>query len=486
MTEKKVKVCLTGNETTKEELAKRLALDADMQEIRADFLGESELNEAFWEMAASRRENLVFSCRTASRGGKFDGSKKTLADYYNKAAEAGVAYIDIEHDLVAQLRPAFLGKTKIIASYHSEKLKKSEALKAVGKINKMDVFAAKAAIGTNSLSDVLFVGSLKLNRPENCLLCMGYSGIISRIRPSSFNSDWIYAVTDKSKITVKGQLTLQELDDYRFYEHFKLKPVALIGGENTLESPGLVVYNYLFKNMWLPYQYIPLPTNDLNDLFKAFERFGIELASVTMPYKRDIVKLCNSLAVVAKDSGVANTICIKNSNIRFGCNTDSLAFSSLFNKLNFNTSTSALIIGSGATCWSALHALKRYNCNISILSRNVKKANKELLKSGVKAVAYQSASDLNCNVIINTAPVEAQNEIVLKLGDALNKADIIIDVGLYRRDDTPLIKYAKSTNKLFVDGLTFWKTQGALQMSLFTDVELAEETVENAIKKVWL
>ena len=75
-----------------------------------------------------------------------------------------------------------------------------------------------------------------------------------------FGSPWTYVVEEDAPVVAPGQLSVAQAEAWRVERGRSLTPLALIGGEQVLRSPGPGAYNRLFSRLGLPFIYLPLVT----------------------------------------------------------------------------------------------------------------------------------------------------------------------------------------------------------------------------------
>ena len=159
-----------------------------------------------------------------------------------------------------------------------------------------------------------------------------------------------------------------------------------------------------------------IPKGKLPDFMKAQDFEGI---NVTIPYKQDVMPYC-ILDDAAKEIGAVNTIVKRNGKL-YGYNTDAFGLSALIDKTlcegigekEFTNGESAVILGAGGTCKTAIYVLKQKKVSsIYVLARDAKKAEKTLAGKNVKVFSIEKNENgnypeciRNAAILINTTPV---------------------------------------------------------------------------------
>lgn len=124
-------------------------------------------------------------------------------------------------------------------------------------------------------------------------------------------------------------------------------------------NTGASIHNRLAHDLGLDYVYVPrkIGPHDLQDAIRGVRVMGIHGCSVSMPFKRDVVRLLDAVVGDAEILGVVNTI-LRTDDILVGSNTDTFGVSKAFGQY-IDQESSATIIGAGATAHSAALALAR-------------------------------------------------------------------------------------------------------------------------------
>ena len=145
-------------------------------------------------------------------------------------------------------------------------------------------------------------------------------------------------------------------------------------------------------------------------------------ASVTIPYKEDIINLIDDLSTDAKNIGAVNTI-IKKDNKLFGDNTD---WKAIYNILkSYNIATHGCVIGTGGAARSAYYAFQKAGIDFDILGRNFEKGLKLVKEFGAKKFLEINQLNLKHQIVIICVP----NHVKIPFHNLnLDSMPIIIDM----------------------------------------------------------
>ena len=504
----------------------QLVEGADAIEVRVDLLRPADATEPAGkyipptsyvakQIAALRHVTslpIVYTVRTVSQGGAFpDAATDEAFKLLNLALRLGVGYIDIEITMpehyIKQL-VSIKRCSQFIASWHDwsgnmnwdgpvvrEKCeiahKIGDIVKIIGKANTIqDNFVLQAFV-TKYLARPDAKPILAIN--------MGQEGQMSRILNHTFTP------TTHANLPVKaapGQLSFKQIQTALNLLGM-LPPLRFfIFGKPIKHSMSPTLHNKGFEILGLPHSYQTFETDSVNDDIKAVlasPDFGG--ASVTIPYKVEIIPLLSELSPAAKAMGAVNTIIpVKSDSGRklIGDNTDWIGIrESILSFLLTDPVQAGLVIGAGGTARAAIYALHSLGAKHIYLFNRTKANAVELAQS----ISYTSVTVLDAvaewpaglpapNVIVGAIPAttcsEGEHGLLLtpKLYEYKDGPAVVIDM-VYKPAETPLLKLAKTagTNWATVPGIDVLLEQGFGQFELWTGRKCPRSLVSQAVKE---
>lgn len=174
---------------------------------------------------------------------------------------------------------------------------------------------------------------------------------------------------------------------------------------------------------------------------------GLHGFNVTMPYKKDIFSYCTEKTLDAEQTGVVNTLRLKDGKLS-GCNTDARA---LLEFLEGHTFLNAVILGRGATAKSSHWCLLQMGCElIRLLSRE------EELTPEMAGKA---------DIIINATPMGAEGQENLEIPDTFN--GFFVDWAYRAQGETYAIERCRALNLLTISGPELLEKQARLSFSFW-------------------
>jgi shikimate dehydrogenase len=205
--------------------------------------------------------------------------------------------------------------------------------------------------------------------------------------------------------------------------------------------------------------------------------------SLTMPLKRTVVPLVDTLDDWSRLSGVANTVVLDEGR-RLGFNTDIPgAIAAVAERLP-QLPRSAVVLGGGATATSVLLALTELGCTSArVLVRDPARAEETVAvvashPSGpeLSVGTLDEADSLEAEIVVSTIPTTAQTpELLAACAGVPNVFEVVYDPW-----PTPIARAALDSGRRLVSGLDLLAHQAILQMELMTGRAVPVELVRDA------
>jgi len=244
---------------------------------------------------------------------------------------------------------------------------------------------------------------------------------------------------------------------------------------------GTRFHNFLYDELKLNFVYKAFTTTDLEGAVRGIRALGFRGASVSMPFKEEIIPMLDDLDPSAKAIDSVNTV-VNNNGVLTGSNTDFEAVLTLLKTSSIDQSSKVLVRGSGGMAKAVVAAFKEAGFeNLTVTSRN-KEAGSALAAKYGYAFDDQALDKAAFDVLVNVTPIgmkgENQSELAFS-SDLIATASSVFDV-VSSPSETPLIASARSQGKNLITGAQVHALQAALQFEKYTGVKLSEEQIARA------
>ena len=460
-------------------------------ELRLDYLHdyhqlESDLHQM---LARLHYPQTIATCRREGAGGRFQGSVVEQLDILGAAARAGCQWVDIEIESVSTLRNSWvrqLASSKVIVSYHN--YHSTPALGAIyRKLVRLPVQVVKIASYARNLQDNLKVHNLlKAHRRRHPMLvahAMGSSGICSRVLAFRWGCPFTYASIGNHAEVAGGQLPVEIMRGVYRVEHLDPR-TQLYGVVGTKASMSLspVMQNIAFQAKHVNALYLPCETERLSDFLNFASSLGFAGFSVTMPFKRAIMRKLAWVDPLAAEIGACNTVAIRRGKW-MGWNTDSAAVIEVLTKRLRLEGSRILILGAGGAARAAAYALRAKNAHIFIAARREAVARRLARCVGAQAVPWDSADNLDVDTVINATPVGMPPHTESSPIDlARLRTRVVFDM-VYYPLETRFLSDARGRGLVTISGIEMLVAQGARQFEIWTGQSAPRALMEQAVRQ---
>ena len=332
----------------------RSCLVADAVELRMDLLAGVSLEKLIEAVRLSSGSiRIIVTCRKkeeAAPAGDLPGLCMGVGDapdkkmsILKKAVELGVDYIDIElaegPAVIAGLKSygeRHGSRTKMIVSYHD--VQRTPALAALKKIFhrcrefqpavvKIVTFAGKPEDNLRVLSLIPYAHKYA---QDIIALCMGDAGRMSRAIAPQLGNFLNFAALSPGLSSVPGQLTVREMrqiaklvrgDEPGLTQQAGEFQNYVLLGNPVKHSLSPVMHNAALDDLGLAGHYSAFCVHDLAAAIQSIRGMDIRGASVTIPFKTEVMGLLDDIDDDALKIGAVNTIINDNGRLQ-GANTD--------------------------------------------------------------------------------------------------------------------------------------------------------------------
>jgi 3-dehydroquinate dehydratase/shikimate dehydrogenase len=462
-------------------------------ELRLDYLREyGDLEARLHEMLLRLRSpQAIATCRRAEAGGLFAGSTEEQAAVLEAAIRAGCHWVDIEVESVQRAGASLLSRfrpARVMVSYHD--FRKTPPLGPIcRRLTRLPVPIVKIAAHARNLIDNLRFQRLlqgrRGRRPELVAFALGPSGLPSRVLSVRWGCRFTYASAGSLSAVAPGQLPAEVMRSVYRVEHLnhRTQLYGIVGSRASLSlSPAM--QNAAFQAKHVNAVYLPCETNHLSDFLSFARHLGFVGFSVTMPFKRAIIRELDWVDPLAAQIGACNTVAVQHGKW-MGWNTDAAAVVEVLTKRLRLAGSRLLILGAGGAARSAAYALRAEGAVVFIATRRETAARTLARAVSAQVVPWGSTEGLDVDAVLNATPVGMAPHIdALPIDLARLRVRVVLDM-VYHPQETRLLADARSRGLTTISGLEMLVGQGARQFEIWTGQSAPRALMEQAVRQAF-
>jgi 3-dehydroquinate dehydratase/shikimate dehydrogenase len=449
--------------------ARDAATFADMVEVRLDTVDRPDALGAI----EGRRRPVLVTCRASWEGGHFQGSEEERERILSEAQAAGAEFVDVEAraEFAATITRRRRGRG-IVLSLHAFGAPPADLLERALAMRSTGVEVVKIAIEAGRLGDVLplldlasrtdFVDGDGMN--GHVLLAMGQPGVPTRVLAARLANRWTYAGDGVAPGQIPAARLLGEFGFRRIKSDATLFGVV---GNPIAHSLSPVMHNAGFNALGLNAVYVPLQAADAED-FVAFARHTqMGGASITAPFKVDMLAKVDQIEEIAKRVGAINTLIVRDGRW-LGANTDVDGFlTPLAGRIALKRAR-ATVLGAGGAARAVAVALGSQGAAVTVCARRVEAAREvAALADGVAGTWPPRPG--SWDVLINATSSGSRGADDDPMTGVPLDGEIVFDL-VYAPARTPLLERAAREGCLPIGGLEMLVAQAERQFELWTGI----------------
>jgi shikimate dehydrogenase len=250
-------------------------------------------------------------------------------------------------------------------------------------------------------------------------------------------------------------------------------------GDPVAHSLSPAMQNAAFAALGLPHRYelLRVAADELGSAVQRIRRADVLGANVTIPHKEGVGRFLDALEDTAQRTGAVNTLFKRGGTLR-GDNTDAGGFADALREMDVDVAgRRTLLLGAGGAARACAHELIGAGAHVVIANRTPARL-RELTHAlpamvgmgrsfGTVTPAPRTLDGYD--VVVNATALGLHGEDALD-GVDLRRELTVVDV-VATADETPLIRRAKASGCVAVDGLLMLLHQGARAFRLWTGLD---------------
>jgi 3-dehydroquinate dehydratase/shikimate dehydrogenase len=440
---------------------------ADLVELRLDYV-EGLAPEQVRDALEGRRRPAIVTCRPASEGGRFAGGEDDRRRILNAAVSAGAEFVDVEARaaFAAEIIRSRRGRG-VVLSTHLFGPPPDDLGERVTAMRSTGAEIVKLAIEAGGLSDTIALIALSRDvsngtGPGHVLIAMGEPGVPSRVLAAQLRNRWTYAGDG----VAPGQLPFSRLvGELRFRSINDDTAVYGVVGNPVAHSRSPAMHNAGFAALGINASYIPLHARDADDFVRFARALPLAGASITAPFKVDLMAHLDEVDDLARRVGAINTIIVRGGKW-LGANTDVHGFLTPLSGRIRVRGVRASVLGSGGAARGVAIALADQGATVTVCARRPEAAHAiaDLVSGHVGMFPPRAGS---WDVLVNATTVGTGSTTESPIPGAALDGEIVFDL-VYVPAETRLLADARAAGCLTIGGMEMLVAQAEKQFELWT------------------
>jgi len=245
---------------------------------------------------------------------------------------------------------------------------------------------------------------------------------------------------------------------------------ALYGivGNPVAQSMSPLMHNTAFRRLGVDALYLPFEVEDLPGALVGLKALNLRGASVTHPFKEEIIELIDDIDATAKKIGAVNTLAFGTEGIQ-GTNTDWVGAVRCLETLLPIEGHTFVVLGAGGAARAVIFGITSNKGKVIIVNRSEAKGRGLAEEFGSIFVPLSDIHGVSGDCLVNTTPVgmyPRTDELPVPrsvLGQYKAVADAV-----YNPLKTMLLKEAEAAGCLVASGFEMFLYQGVEQFTTWT------------------
>lgn len=249
-------------------------------------------------------------------------------------------------------------------------------------------------------------------------------------------------------------------------------------------NKGSNLHNFIFKKYSINSIYIPLSVNNLNSFLNFAKDLNIAGFSVSMPFKKKIIKFLNKKTKEVLSTNSCNTVVFENSKFT-GYNTDYIAIEKILKKFKKFKNKKIQVLGYGATCKTVIIVLKKLGFKyINIFARKRTSTN----TNDYRVFSWKDRNQKIFEILINTTPLGMNRTKIDKCpinDENISHKKVIIDFPIASKKISSLELKSKKFGVKYYSGKDIHFLQGVSQSQIYLKKKIGSKMQKVIMNKLY-
>lgn len=234
---------------------------------------------------------------------------------------------------------------------------------------------------------------------------------------------------------------------------------------------GATLHEAGYRAVGLDWRYVPFETEDLAGALTGMRALGIRGFGVSMPFKRDILPLLDTIDPLAARIGAVNTV-VNDGGTLTGHNTDWVGATRALEEVIALDGTPVLVLGAGGAARAVVVGLRERGADVTVCNRSDHNAAAIAGTLEVKARSWDERQALDGFEVLVNASSAGMRDVDPRspIAAAALHADLCVMDIVYKPLDTALLRAAAKAGARTIHGGRMLLHQAARQFELYTGV----------------
>jgi shikimate dehydrogenase len=239
-------------------------------------------------------------------------------------------------------------------------------------------------------------------------------------------------------------------------------------GRPVTHSLSPAMHNAAFRELGLNAVYLAFPVSNLAQAVAGLRGLNIQGASVTIPYKEEIIPLLDDLDSQAARIAAVNTVVNRDGRL-CGYNTDWLGAMQALKAKTSLKDEHVLILGAGGASRAIAFAVLAEGGQVTLTDLDASRAAALARDLKVEVIPLDAVGQCPAAILVNATPVgmEPNIEAIPINLDLLGRFRLVMDI-VYQPLETRLLREARARGAATIDGLQMLIHQATAQFELWT------------------
>ncbi len=230
--------------------------------------------------------------------------------------------------------------------------------------------------------------------------------------------------------------------------------------------------------------YVPFCVSDLAGAVQGIRALGIRGASITIPFKTEVLPLLDTMDEDARAMGAVNTV-LNAGGVLSGTNTDWIGVSLSLQARFAVAGKTFAVLGAGGAARAAVFAILKAGGTPLVVYRTQERAARLAARFGCSLIPFREFGKVGADCLINATPVgmaPSIEESPAGRGD-LSRFRWVMDT-IYNPLETRLLRDARQAGCETISGLDMFVHQGAEQIRFWMNREPPRAVMRRAVTEI--